>query len=60
MIVQNSDAKTFTNTKVIQLVLILLKQKSSIYDIATNQSGSKCTVDKRGLINLALHVIHSL
>lgn len=46
----------------IQLILILLKQKSSIYDIATNKSGrkkDKIGLDKKGLINLALHFIHS-
>lgn len=40
--------------------LILIKQKSSIYDIAVYKRGRKCTIDEKGLINPALPVIHSL
>lgn len=60
MVAQNNDGKMFTHIKVIQLILILLRQKSSIYDIATDKSDRKCTVDKNGLINVTLHVIPSL
>ena len=60
MVAQNSDAKMFTHTKVIQLRLILIKRKSSIYDVVTDKSGRKHTLVKIGLIYLALLVFHSL